>query len=99
MGRPSTQVKPKKLKINKQTKELRGNCNLFARCALIRGQREIEMKVVVGDYELMVYPKSLLSKMAHFLMAANQSLKLSPNYSNTLDMSQVINHQQTQILL
>ena len=36
-------------------------CNLFARCALIRGQRDIEMKVVVGDYELTVYPKSLFS--------------------------------------
>ena len=26
-------IKPKKLKINDKTKELRGNCNLFARCA------------------------------------------------------------------
>ena len=41
-------IKPKKLKINDKTKELRGNCNLFARCALIRGQRDIGMKVVVG---------------------------------------------------
>ena len=54
-------IKPKKLKINDKTKELRGNCNLFARCALIRGQRDIEMKVVVGDNELTVYPKSLFS--------------------------------------
>ena len=54
-------IKPKKLKINDKTKELRGNCNLFARCALIRGQRDIDMKVVVGDYELTVYPKSLFS--------------------------------------
>ena len=54
-------IKPKKLKINDKTKELRGNCNLFARCALIRGQRDIDMKVVVGDYELTDYPKSLFS--------------------------------------
>ena len=53
-------IKPKKLKINDKTKELRGNCNLFARCALIRGQRDIDMKVV-GDYELTVFPKSLFS--------------------------------------
>ena len=49
-------IKPKKLKINDETKKLRTNCNLFARCALIKGQRDIEMKVVVGDYELTVYP-------------------------------------------
>ena len=54
-------IKPDKLKINDKTKELRGNCNLFARCALIRGQRNINMKVIVGDYELTVYPKSLFS--------------------------------------
>ena len=54
-------IKPKKLKINDKTKELSGNCNLFARCALIRGQRNINMKVIVGDYELTVYPKSLFS--------------------------------------
>ena len=54
-------IKPKKLKINDKTKELCGNCNLFARCALIRGQRNINMKVIVGDYELTVYPKSLFS--------------------------------------
>ena len=54
-------IKLKKLKINDKTKKLRGNCNLFARCALIRGQRDIDMKVVVGDYELTVYPKSLFS--------------------------------------
>ena len=44
-------INPRKLKINDKTKKLRGNCNLFARCALIRGQRDIDMKVVVGDYE------------------------------------------------
>ena len=53
-------IKPNKLKNNDKTKELRGNCNLFARCALIRGQRDIDMKVV-GDYELTVFPKSLFS--------------------------------------
>ena len=57
----NSSIKQKKLKINDKTKELRGNCNLFARCALIRGQRDIDMKVVVGDYELTVYPKSLFS--------------------------------------
>ena len=57
----NSSIKQKKLKINDKTKELRGNCNLLARCALIRGQRDIGMKVVVGDYELTVYPKSLLS--------------------------------------
>ena len=49
-------IKPKKLKINDETKKLRANFNLFARCVLIRGKRDIDMKVVVGDYELTVYP-------------------------------------------
>ena len=32
-------IKGKKIKVNDKTKELRGNCNLFARCALIQGKR------------------------------------------------------------
>ena len=49
-------IKPKKMKINDKTKELRGNCNLFA-----REQRKIDMKDIIGNYELTVYPKSLFS--------------------------------------
>ena len=54
-------IKAKKMKVNDKTKELRGNCNLFARCALIQGKRNIDMKVIIGDYELTVFPKSLFS--------------------------------------
>ena len=54
-------IKPRKIKVNDKTKELRGNCNLFARCALIQGKRNIDMKVIVGDYELTVFPKSLFT--------------------------------------
>ena len=37
------------------------NCNLFARCALIQGKRNIYMRLIIGDYELIVFPKSLFS--------------------------------------
>ena len=49
------------MKVNDKTKELRGNCNLFARCALIQGKRNIDMKDMIGNYELTVFPKSLFS--------------------------------------
>ena len=54
-------IKGKKIKVNDKTKELRGNCNLFASCALIQGKRHIDMRVIIGDYELTVFPKSLFS--------------------------------------
>ena len=49
------------MKVYDKTKELRGNCNLYARCALIQGKRNIDMKVIIGDYELTVFPKSFFS--------------------------------------
>ena len=54
-------IKAKIVKVNDKTKELGGNCNLFARCALIQWKRNIDMKVIIGDYELTVFPKSLFS--------------------------------------
>ena len=41
--------------------ELRSNCNLFAKCSVIKGKRDIDMKTVVGDYELMAVPRSLMT--------------------------------------
>ena len=64
----------------------------IARCALIRGQRNINMKVIVGVYELTVYPKSIFHQMANSLMVANPSLKLLTSYSNIVGMIQGINH-------
>ena len=40
-------MKAKTFKVDDKTKELRGNCNLFARCALIQGKRNIDMKVII----------------------------------------------------
>ena len=57
----------KKMKLNDTTKELRGNCNLFARCALIQGKRSIDMKAIIGNYELTVFPKSLFSSYGSLL--------------------------------
>ena len=64
-------IKPRKIKVNDKTKKLRGNCNLFARCALIQGKRNIDMKVIVGDYELTVYPKSLFTSDGSLLDGGN----------------------------
>ena len=52
-------IKPRKIKVNEKTKELRGNCNLFVRCALIQGKRNIDMKDIAEDYKLTVFPKEL----------------------------------------
>ena len=34
---------------------------MFARCAVLKGKRDIDMKMVVGDYELMTVPRSLMT--------------------------------------
>ena len=52
--------KTRTVKVHDKIVELQSNCNLFARCALIQGKRDIDMKVVVGDYELMAVPRSLM---------------------------------------
>ena len=36
-------------------------CTIFARCAVIKGKRNIDMKIVVGDYEMMAVPRSLMT--------------------------------------
>ena len=55
-----TANKNRKMKVHDKIVELRSNCNLFARCAVIKGKRDIDMKIVVGDYELMTVPRSLM---------------------------------------
>ena len=54
-----TANKNRKMKVHDKIVQLRSNCNLFARCALITGKLDIDMKIVVGDYELMIVPRSL----------------------------------------
>jgi hypothetical protein len=54
-------IKSRKIKIDDKTKELRVICNLFARCALLKGQRNIDMKQIVGDLELTIVPRSLFA--------------------------------------
>ena len=53
--------KSQKMDVNDKVVELKYNCNLFARCAVLKGKRDIDMKVVVGDYELMGVPRSLMT--------------------------------------
>ena len=38
------------IKVHDKMVELRGNCNLFARCALMQKQRDIDMKKGVGEH-------------------------------------------------
>ena len=40
-------MRVKKVKADDKTKELRGNCNLFVRCALIQGKKNIDMRVII----------------------------------------------------
>ena len=53
--------KRKKIEVNDKVVELKNNCNLFGKCAVIKGKRDIDMKIVVGDYELMTVPRSLMT--------------------------------------
>ena len=55
-----TANKNRKMKIHNMIVELRSTSNFFARCAVIKGKCDIDMKIVVGDYELMTVPRSLL---------------------------------------
>ena len=56
-----TANKPRKVKVQDKIVELQCNCNLFAKCSVIKGKRDIDMKTVVGDYELMAVPRSLMT--------------------------------------
>ena len=51
--------KSQMMKVNDKVVELKENCNLFARCAVIQGKRNIDMKQFIGNYELTVTPPSL----------------------------------------
>ena len=53
--------KKRTMKVYDKVVELRGNCNLFARCALMQKQRDINMKEVVGDHELTIVPRALFN--------------------------------------
>ena len=41
--------------------ELKENCNLFARCALVNDKRNIDMRTVIGEHELTNVPLSLFN--------------------------------------
>ena len=45
--------KKEKVKINQTVYELQGHCNFFALCALVASQCEINMKDIIGHYELL----------------------------------------------
>ena len=53
--------KKTKTKVHDRVVQLQENCNLFARCALIQGKRDIDMKEIIGQYELTAVPYSLFS--------------------------------------
>ena len=53
--------KPLKLKVHDKVIELKENCNLFARCALVKDKRNIDMRTVIGEHELTNVPLSLFN--------------------------------------
>ena len=59
------------MKVHDKIVELRRNCNLFARCALMQKQRDIDMKVV-GEHELTIVPQNLFNVDGSLLDGANK---------------------------
>jgi len=80
----------KKIKINDKIIELRGNCNLFARCALMQQQRDINMKEVIGEFELTTTPRSLFNPDGSLL---NGSVNKADAVTEVLDKFQVKVHE------
>ena len=61
------------MKVHDKIVELRSNCNLFARLALMQKQRDNNMKVV-GEHELTIVPPSLFNVNGSLLdVAENKS--------------------------
>ena len=58
------------MKVHDKIVVLRWNCNLFARCALMQKQRDIDMKKVVGEHELTIVPRSLFNVDGSLLVGA-----------------------------
>ena len=54
--------KSKSIKVNSKIVDLKENCNLFSRCAVIQEKRRIDMKELIGIYELTVVPPSLFKR-------------------------------------
>ena len=68
-------IKPRKIKVNEKTKELRGNCNLFARCALTQAKRNIETwKSLLEITNWLFFQRVFSHLMAPYLMDVSQSL-------------------------
>ena len=67
-----------KVKIKHQDKvvELRQHCNLFATCAVICKSRDIDLKEIVGNFELTSYPRFLLNQMVNNMMKAKEKVNL-----------------------
>ena len=74
--------KKKTMKVRDKVVELRENCNLFARCALMQKQRNIDMKEVVGDHELTIVPRALFNVDGSLLDSA---VKKSDAVTEVLD--------------
>ena len=51
--------KSKSIKVKSKIVDLKENCNLFSRCAVIQEKRRIDMRELIGIYELTVVPPSL----------------------------------------
>ena len=54
--------KSKSIKVNSKMVDLKENCNLFSHCAVIQAKRRIDMKELIGIYELTVVPPSLFKR-------------------------------------
>ena len=59
--------KPLKLKVHDKSIEPKENCDLFARCALVKNKTNIDMRTVAGEYRLINVPLGLFNYERSFI--------------------------------
>ena len=68
--------KSTKMKVNDRIVELKGNCNLFAKCAILKDTRAVDMTIVIGNHELTSVPRSLMNNQGHLIPGAKGKAEL-----------------------
>ena len=58
---PRDGIKKVKAKIDGVLEDIKGYSNFFGRCAIVANQRDIDMKSIIGNYELDVVPRSVMT--------------------------------------
>ena len=67
------------LKINQTVYEIQGHCNFFALCTIVASQSEINMKDIIGHYELSSVCHSFMDSWGEFNHDEEGKCKLADN--------------------